>query len=236
MAENYLKLKLQSDRQLSIWLTRSIREMHEGHMDTIEKVKAGGQRLINYGSCIIPNAYYRGICLEQWREDKRLVLGFSEMYKRNDIVLDMVELYFRKTLRRLGPEKSANLSSIISDKIGYAAHLATNKASKISLSFTIARLLINSEGFKKIHFKIVDTISSWFVNGLTVYSKAQTASLAVNKLKYQDPEYYQILYKEKIEMMYFLIEPYMSQVIYQIESGGNNEEIIGDALYEMLKR
>lgn len=30
--------------------------------------------------------------------------------------------------------------------------------------------------------------------------------------------------------------PQMTKIIYQIESGGNNEEIIGDALYELLKR
>ncbi|WEP44435.1 hypothetical protein NNQ27_16660 [Cronobacter dublinensis subsp. infanticibi] len=71
---------------------------------------------------------------------------------------------------------------------------------------------------------------------MTIYSKAEVAALAANKLKFQDAAYYQILFREKIEMLYFLIEPQMSKIIYQVESGGNNEEVIGDALYEMLKR
>jgi phenolic acid decarboxylase len=37
-------------------------------------------------------------------------------------------------------------------------------------------------------------------------------------------------------MLYFLIEPQMSKIIYQVNSGGNNEEIIGDALYKLLKK
>jgi len=37
-------------------------------------------------------------------------------------------------------------------------------------------------------------------------------------------------------MLYFVIEPQMTKVIYQVESGGNNEAIIADALYELLKR
>jgi hypothetical protein len=37
-------------------------------------------------------------------------------------------------------------------------------------------------------------------------------------------------------MLYFLIEPQMSKVIYEVESGGNNEEVIGNVLYGMLKR
>jgi hypothetical protein len=52
----------------------------------------------------------------------------------------------------------------------------------------------------------------------------------------QNSAYYQSLYQQNLEMLYFLIEPQMTKIIYQIESGGNNEEIIGDALYELLKR
>jgi hypothetical protein len=75
-----------------------------------------------------------------------------------------------------------------------------------------------------------------YVNGAIIYSKAQVAALAANKLKFQDSEYYQALYQQNLEMLYFLIEPQMTKIIYQVESGGNNEEIIGDALYELLKR
>ena len=80
------------------------------------------------------------------------------------------------------------------------------------------------------------SFSAWFVNGTTLYAKAQIAASAANRLKFQDPAYYQALYKENIEMLYFLIEPQMSEIIYQINSGDNNEEKIGDALYEILRK
>ena len=83
---------------------------------------------------------------------------------------------------------------------------------------------------------MVNSLSSMYVNGAIIYSKAQVAALAANKLKFQDSEYYQALYQQNLEMLYFLIEPQMTKIIYQVESGGNNEEIIGDALYELLKR
>jgi hypothetical protein len=79
---------------------------------------------------------------------------------------------------------------------------------------------------------MVNRLSSIYINGVVVYSKAQIASLAANKLKFQDSAYYQALYKENLEMLYFLIEPQMTKIIYQVESGDKNEEIIGDALYE----
>ena len=74
------------------------------------------------------------------------------------------------------------------------------------------------------------------MNGATLYTKAQTAASAANRLKFQDPAYYQALSRENIEMLYFLIEPQMSEIIYQVKSGDNNEEKIADALYEILKK
>lgn len=236
MAQNYLQLKMQSNKQLAIALTNSLRDMHEDHIATLEKVKQGTQRLVSYGACLMPDEYYRNACRDTWREDKRLVLALGEIYNRNDVTLDMVEIYFRKTLNRLGEQKSKDLITNIHNLLGKAAEHASAKASKLALSFTLANLIINSRDFKQNHIKLVNSFSTWFVNGATLYSKAQLAASAANRLKFQDPQYYQALYKENIEMLYFLIEPQMSEIIYQVNSGDNNAQVIGDALYEILRK
>ncbi|ENX4472241.1 hypothetical protein ACFO72_003177 [Enterobacter roggenkampii] len=236
MAQNYLQLKMQSNKQLAIALTNSLRDMHEDHMATLEKVKQGTQRLVSYGACLMPDEYYRNACRDTWREDKRLVLALGEIYNRKDVTLDMVEIYFRKTLIRLGEQKSKDLITNIHNLLGKAAEHASAKASKLALSFTLANLIINSKDFKQNHIRLVNSFSTWFVNGATLYSKAQVAASAANRLKFQDPQYYQALYKENIEMLYFLIEPQMSEIIYQVNSGDNNEQVIGDALYEILRK
>ncbi|MBL5961348.1 hypothetical protein [Enterobacter asburiae] len=236
MAQNYLQLKMQSNKQLAIALTNSLRDMHEDHMATLEKVKQGTQRLVSYGACLMPDEYYRNACRDTWREDKRLVLALGEIYNRKDVTLDMVEIYFRKTLNRLGEQKSKDLITNIHNLLGKAAEHASAKASKLALSFTLANLIINSKDFKQNHLRLVNSFSTWFVNGATLYSKAQVAASAANRLKFQDPQYYQALYKENIEMLYFLIEPQMSEIIYQVNSGDNNEQVIGDALYEILRK
>ncbi|MGQ4694643.1 hypothetical protein [Enterobacter asburiae] len=236
MAQNYLQLKMQSNKRLAIALTNSLRDMHEDHMATLEKVKQGTQRLVSYGACLMPDQYYRNACRDTWREDKRLVLALGEIYNRKDVTLDMVEIYFRKTLNRLGEQKSKDLITNIHNLLGKAAEHASAKASKLALSFTLANLIINSRDFKQNHIRLVNSFSTWFVNGATLYSKAQVAASAANRLKFQDPQYYQALYKENIEMLYFLIEPQMSEIIYQVNSGDNNEQVIGDALYEILRK
>lgn len=199
-------------------------------------MKQGTQRLVSYGACLMPDEYYRNACRDTWREDKRLVLALGEIYNRKDVTLDMVEIYFRKTLNRLGEQKSKDLITNIHNLLGKAAEHASAKASKLALSFTLANLIINSRDFKQNHIKLVNSFSTWFVNGATLYSKAQVAASAANRLKFQDPQYYQALYKENIEMLYFLIEPQMSEIIYQVNSGDNNAQVIGDALYEILRK
>jgi len=109
MAQNYLKWKSETDRNMAIAVTKALREIHEGQMKTIEKVKLGSQRLINYGPCFVTNEYSRSTCHEQWSENKRLFLSLPEIYKRNDVVLDMVELYFRKAFKHLGENKVIRL-------------------------------------------------------------------------------------------------------------------------------
>ncbi len=236
MSQTYLQLSMQTNKQLAIALTNSLNDIHADHISTIEKVKLGGQRLINYGSCLVPNEYYRSSCRDTWRVDRRLVFSLGEIYKRNDIVLDKVEIYFHKTLTRLGDEKSNNLESHIQKLSGKAADHASAKASKLALSFTIANLVLGSADFKKNHIKLVNSFSTWFVNATTLYAKAQTAASAANRLKFQDSSFYQALCKENIEMLYFLIEPQMSEIIYQVNSGDNNEEKISDALYKILRK
>lgn len=104
---------------------------------------------MNYGSCFFADEYYRSSCRDTWREDKRLVLALGERYARDDVSLDMVEIYFCKTLAKLGPQKSSDLVSRIQQLIGKAAEHASTKANNLSLSLTLANLILESGDFKK---------------------------------------------------------------------------------------
>jgi hypothetical protein len=106
----------------------------------------------------------------------------------------------------------------------------------LALSLTLANLVLESADFKKKHIRLVNSFSTWFVNGATLYANAQIAASAANRLKFQDSLYYHSLCRENLEMLYFLIEPQMTQIIYQVNSGDNNQGKIADALYEILNK
>lgn len=96
----------------------------------------------------------------------------GEIYARNDVSLDMVEIYFRKTLKKLGDEKSNELVSSVRQLLGKAAEHASTKASKLALSLTLANLVLESADFKKKHIRLVNSFSTWFMNGATLYANA----------------------------------------------------------------
>jgi len=236
MSQSYFQLQMESKKQLAIALTNSLKSIHGNLMSTIDSAKMGTQRLINYGSCLVPDEYYRSTCRDMLREDFRLYLAVLEIFNRQDVAADMVSIYFQKTLKKFDTNSANELVTFLQDKLGLAAHLASGRVNNMALTMTLTKLIVSSADFKQSHVVMVNRFASWFITGASMYGKAQLAASAANKLKFQDPEYYQLLYKENLEMLYYTIEPFMTKIIYQIQSGDNRPEIIGDALYEILKK
>lgn len=73
---------------------------------------------------------------------------------------------------------------------------------------------------------MIDRASLYSVTVLKFYAKIQIAATAAQHLKFTDPEYYFDLYQQKLEMLYYLIEPEMSKIIYLNKSGSTNDEQI----------
>ncbi len=236
MSQNYFQLQMQSRKQLAIALTNSIHSIHGNLISTINSAKMGAQRLINYGSCLVPDEYYRSTCRDMMREDERLLLAVGEIFRRQDVAVDMVSLYFKKTLKKLENDKANDLVFFLHETLGITANKVAGKVSNNALAITIAKLIVSSGAFKEIYINMINKFSSWFITGASLYGKAQLAALAANKLKFQDPEYYHLLYKENLEMLYYTIEPYMTKIIYQVNSGDNKPDVIADALREILKK
>lgn len=166
------------------------------------------------------------------KNDVRFIIALYEIYDRTDVILDMVEIYFNKTLKRVNEK---NLNEKIQRLFGVASKYYSTKSSKQSMSMTLAYLLMNSRDFKISHARMVRYFSLGLVSPAVAASRLEKASLAVHKLQIQDYDYYQALYNENIEMLYVLIEPSMSKIIYQIQSSDNNEDVIADALYNILQ-
>lgn len=236
MHSDYLKAKLKANEHLNIVLTRAFKSIGNSFKKTVSDVASGAERLTYYGACLSGDEYYKSACYETFNDDSRLVMSLREIYHRKDVILDMVNIYFNKKIELLSIDEAGSILSKLQKMIGFSANYYAGKSNKLAISMTIAGILTSSDKFRENHFLMVSKFSSWFLTATGFYAKAQVASLAARKLKIMDDDYFNDLYANNLEMLYFLIEPSMSQIIYQVNSGDNKADIIADALYKILRK
>ncbi|HCR3021526.1 hypothetical protein [Serratia marcescens] len=218
---SYLKLKMQADRAIALSIERSLVQLKKDTTSTVQSVRSGAERASWYGSCLFDD--YKDVCKQLRQEDTRMLLSIRQVYQRKDVVLDMVEIYFKIKLSRISVPGQHNIIRTISEKL--ASH-ASDKFSKLSIAYTIAKLITESHDFKASHINIINKSSLVAVSVLSFYGKMQTAALSARKLQFSDPNYYSALYKENLELLYFMIEPEMNKIIYLTNSGASDEEEI----------
>ena len=229
MAHAYLKLKMQTDKTIAENLEKALIQLKEEMTQTVKNVQSGAERASWYGSCLFDD--YKDVCNQLRNEDSRMLSAVRQVYQRDDVVLDMVELYFRKVIYKISPQGQKNILFLITEKL--AKH-ASDKASKLSLSYLIAKIITESHEFNDSHIKIINKTSLVAVNVLSFYGKMQNAAMSARRLRFQDPDYYWSLHNEKLEMLYYIIEPNMSKIIQLINSGSSNEEEITFLLNEII--
>ncbi|MFP9227557.1 hypothetical protein [Pectobacterium cacticida] len=227
----YLKQKMQADRIIALKIENALVEINQDIKETADTLYSGIERASWYGSCLSDD--YKDVCRQLRSEDYRMLIAVRQVYLRDDVVLDMVEIFFKKKLMKISEEKQGNILKEISKKI---AEHASVKFSKLSLDYVIAKIARTSGSFNDSHTKIINKGSLAVVQVGSFYGKMQKAAMAVRRLKNIAPEYYWELYNERIELLYFLIEPEMSKIIYMTNSGYYNEEDVIYLVNQVLRK
>lgn len=91
---SYLKLKLQADRNIALNLEKALVQLQEEIRTTGTVVVSGLERASWYGSCLFDD--YKDVCKRLTKEDVRMFAALPQVFSRHDVILDMVEIYFRK--------------------------------------------------------------------------------------------------------------------------------------------
>jgi hypothetical protein len=210
----YLKEKLNADRELSLSLDRGVKRAISSTKGIIENVYSGNERVSWYASCFFEK--YTNECQQIKYEDTRIIKAISEIYKRADVIYDMIKLYVehvleKNTLRenmRGSVYHSANLSANLTVSIATKKAMAYSVAKTVAQSFSVSNIVrteINKKGF-------------FLINAADLYGKVQKSAMAARKLQIIDPGYYHLLRTNNIEMLYVYIDPIISKVMKKIRS------------------
>ncbi|AXF77809.1 hypothetical protein AV903_20020 [Erwinia tracheiphila] len=184
---------------------------------------------------------YQDVCKELASEDSRLVKAIWNALKRPDVIKDMFIIYFSYELLKMRNDERENKTSARDEilKINSRAakilsdYVNRKLATEVAAS-ALSTIVINSVNFKTIAFAAINRYSIWAVRVVNVYGYAQRASESSRRLKHWHPEHYEFLYKNEIEMLYFIIEPSIQKSIKN-SSGDKGLGRLIKIIYSLIK-
>ncbi|MCI2291434.1 hypothetical protein MOQ06_08555 [Enterobacter sp. I4] len=205
--------KIGSDKDLALRLDYAVAGVKDGAIEYLNNLGDATTRLLYYTSCFTDN--YFDVCKKLASEDKRFMLGIVELVKHRDLIFRMVKIYIETMLKnRSEHEKQSILEKVIPFTTGYSI----KQVSKTGLIYVVAKYIcygnkMNTAVQNALMKKVAGRMGGAFLV-LNAYTLVQHAAESANNLKTSLPLFYQALYLERIEMMYFLIEPVIMKAGY----------------------
>lgn len=230
-ASDFLKMKFQSDRQLAIYGQQGVAGTWKALQGIGSDIYSGIERVSWYSSCFIPS--YHDVCDELLSEEKRMYLSIMSLYRHRDVIAYMLYLYFKSVLTDSKNGNEHNRVRKMDSKVtGLIKNIPTNKAARFAIAWGLATSLSKSSLLSEI---VVERLARRVPNvvlALQLIGTEQKCALAARRLKILNPEYYATLYTAQLEMLYYFLEPFLSELIKKVQLGIYKDF---DAIYNDLK-
>lgn len=193
---------LQGNDILAKNLDNALLGAKEAVSNQIDTIGAGARRALYYTSCFTDA--YNDVCQQQKTEDTRFVKGIYHILRHEDIVYEMLTIYFNEVFRHKTSEQLEYIKRLL---MGVNIHIAAS--SLTNHGFVLATAAAVSLG---LHFNLdMAALTGRFTGGIILlsglYGVVQNAADSAHRLSIQSPTYHNALYTQELEMMYFLIEP-----------------------------
>ena len=228
---DYLKMKLQSDRHLAIYGQQGVTGTWKQLKGIGSDIYSGMERISWYSSCLLPS--YHDVCDELHAEEKRMYLSIMSVYRYRDVIAQMLYLYFERMINDSDNGNEENrVRKMDSNVTGLVKNIPASKTARLAIALALAKSLSASGLLSDIVVERLARRVPAVVMALQLVGTDQKCALAARRLKTLDPEYYAILYTAQLEMLYYFIEPFLSDLIKKVQMGFCKSF---DALYEDLK-
>lgn len=229
-SEDIIK-KIGTDKELAVRLGKAMAGVKDGFIDYLNNLGDGATRALYYTSCFTEN--YKDVCKQLKNEDKRFLLGLYELVEHRDIIFRMILIYVQILLMNKDEDEK---TTILRKVVPPTSHYSIMQASRFALVYSVVKYIFYGSKINGViqsaMMKKIGGLSSGGLIALSSYGTVQHAADSANNLKYFLPQFYDALYAQDLEMMYFIIEPLVLDVGYLNISTASNAEII-DALKRM---
>ncbi|RAY75174.1 hypothetical protein [Enterobacter kobei] len=216
--------KIGTDKELAVRLDKALAGVKEGVVDYLNGLEDGITRLLYYTSCLTDN--YQDVCNKLSSEDKRFLFSLYELIKHRDVIFRMIKVYIETLLKN---KSEVEKKTILEKLTQFTTNYSIKYISRNGLIYAVAayicygnnmNLAVQNALMKKTGSRV-----GVVIGGLNLYGLVQHAAESADNLKNFCPLFYNALYAEGLEMMYFLIEPIIMKSGYLNINSASDEEI-----------
>lgn len=215
-ASDYLKMKFQSDHQLAIYGQQGVTSTWKAMKGIGSDIYSGVERASWYSSCLIPS--YHDVCKELYTEEKRMIYSIRSIYRYRDVIGHMLYLYFQMVI---GDAENGNQKSVVrhaDTKVAEViASMPAGRATRLGFAVALSEALSMSDVVSR---PVIERLAARVPNVvwlLQLFGTDQKCSLAARRLQTLDPKYYAVLYNAELEMLYYFVESFLSEIIKKVQ-------------------
>ncbi|XTZ38976.1 hypothetical protein ACQYRI_02675 [Salmonella enterica] len=198
---------MQADNILALKLDKALAGVKDEMLDSAKRIQDGATRAIYYTSCLTDN--YQDVCEKLKSEDSRVLMGIAYLVRTRRLVYDLIRIYYEEIFKNKTQQQVIAIGQIL-EKLGVSVSASTLTAKSFVAGLTTTICL--SAGFSPLIVARVRKVSGGAVFLAGAYGYVQEAAESTDRLKLLSPMYYNALYMQQLEMMYFLIEPVSTKV------------------------
>ncbi|MBA0167333.1 hypothetical protein [Pectobacterium sp. CFBP8739] len=206
----YLKYKMESDRVLATHLDSMTDKIKDNTIKIGDDLYSGIERATWYSSCLIEK--YNSDCQQLKSENERMYLAIKQIYKRKDVIIDMLIAYLKILLKDTEEREQELIAKAILG-VSAASEFATSRAIKMSVAYLLAKHIATSLNFSLSIRRTINKYSLIGMSALTFHGKVQKAAMSARHLHDVCPELYWSLYAMQVEMLYFVFEERLSPYV-----------------------
>ena len=193
---------LQANNILALKLDHALSGVGKAVSKQIDTIGAGAKRALYYASCFTDE--YQDVCQQQKTEDIRFRDAVYRLIGQEDIVYDMLKIYFEELLKH---KTSAQLEYIKQLLMAVNVHIAASSLTNAGFAMAVASAVYMGLNLSMEISALIGRRVFKGVMAVGFYGIVQKAADSANRLHFTFPAYYAALYAQELEMMFFLIEP-----------------------------
>lgn len=214
---------LQQNNILANQLDHAVSGVKEAVLNQIEMTGAGARRLLYYTSCFTDE--YKDVCQQQKTEDIRFAKGVYHLLRHEDVIYEMLNIYFNEILRYKTSEQLQHIKHLL---MATNIHIAASSLTNLGFASATATAVSLGLNFHQNIAALAGRMGGGIVMATGFYGIVQKAADSAQSLYIESPIYYQALHTHELEMMYFLIDPLFkrAEVFQHVASDENIANII----------